>query len=280
MLVAQRPFSGGRNMLIRRYVFVFVVMACIAAAGTAWAQTQITTGVIQGTVVDPSGAVVPAAEVEARNLDTNVKRTLTTGADGRFVFLQLPPGRYTVTITRAGFATLVQENVTLTVGQSANLSATLKVSTATETVTVTRYPTVDTSRPEDATYPNETTIATTPILGRKFEDLLTLTPGVSIVQGPDGDEITFSGQRGVFNNISLDGGDYNNGFFGEQMGGQRAAIDITLEVGQEFQVVAQGAPAQFGRTAGAIVNVITKSGTNSVNATLFPFHRPTGPPPP
>ena len=61
-----------------------------------------------------------------------------------------------------------------------------------------------------------------PILGRKFEDLLTLTPGVSIVQGPDGDEITFAGQRGVFNNISLDGGDFNNGFFGEQAGGQRA----------------------------------------------------------
>src|SRR6185503_16250663 len=68
--------------------------------------------------------------------------------------------------------------------------------------------------------PHETTISTTPILGRKFEDLLTLTPGVSIVQGPDGDEITFSGQRGMYNNISLDGGDYNNGFFGEQVGGQ------------------------------------------------------------
>ena len=72
---------------------------------------------------------------------------------------------------------------------------------------------------------------------------------MSIVQGPDGDEITFAGQRGVFNNISLDGGDYNNGFFGEQMGGQRAAIDITLEAVKEFQVVATGANAEFGRTA-------------------------------
>ena len=97
---------------------------------------------------------------------------------------------------------------------------------------------------------NETTISTTPILGRKFEDLLTLTPGVSIVQGPDGDEITFSGQRGMYNNVSLDGGDYNNGFFGEQLGGQRAAIDITLEAVKEFQVVASGANAEFGRTAG------------------------------
>ena len=88
-----------------------------------------------------------------------------------------------------------------------------------------------------------------------------MTPGVSIVQGPDGDEITFAGQRGVFNNISLDGGDYNNGFFGEQAGGQRAPIDITLDAVKEFQVIASGAPAEFGRTAGGVVNVITKSGT-------------------
>ena len=106
------------------------------------------------------------------------------------------------------------------------------------------------------------TVETTPILGRKFEDLLTLTPGVSVVQGPDGDEITFAGQRGIFNNVSLDGGDYNNGFFGEQAGGQRAAIDITLEAVKEFQVIANGAPAEFGRTAGGVVNVVTKSGTN------------------
>ena len=116
-------------------------------------------------------------------------------------------------------------------------------------------------------------MSTTPILGRKFEDLLTLTPGVSITQGPDGDEINFSGQRGIFNNVSLDGGDYNNGFFGEQLGGQRAAIDITLEAVKEFQVVATGASAEFGRTAGGVINVITKSGTNNVHGSAFYFQR-------
>ena len=109
--------------------------------------------------------------------------------------------------------------------------------------------------------------------GRKFEDLLTLTPGVSVVQGPDGDEITFSGQRGVFNNVSFDGGDYNNGFFGEQLGGQRAAIDIPLDAVKEFQVVATGASAEFGRTAGGIINVISKSGTNNVHGSLFHYQR-------
>src|SRR5207245_2215442 len=142
-----------------------------------------------------------------------------------------------------------------------------------ERIVVTSTPTLETSETEAASTLNDRTVSSTPVLGRKFEDLLTLTPGVSIVQGPDGDEINFNGQRGVFNNISLDGGDYNNGFFGEQLGGQRAAIDITLDAVKEFQVVASGANAEFGRTAGGVVNVVTKSGTNEVHGTLFHFQR-------
>jgi outer membrane receptor for ferrienterochelin and colicin len=242
-------------------------------ASSALAQTQITTGVIQGTIVDAQGGRVQGADVEATSVDTNQTRALATGADGRFVFLQLASGRYILTVKKAGFATVVQENLTLTVGQAINLNLQLKVSSIDETVTVTATATVDTSRTAASTTLQETTIATTPVLGRKFEDLLTLTPGVSVVQGPDGDEITFAGQRGVFNNISLDGGDYNNGFFGEQMGGQRAAVDITLEAIKEFQVVASGANAEFGRTAGGVINVITKSGSNEVRGSLFHFQR-------
>ena len=249
-----------------------IVLVGLTAA-TASAQTQITTGVIQGAIVDPQGAVVPDAGVEAKNIGTNQVRALTSGADGRFVFLQLPSGRYVVTVRKTGFATVVQENVALTVGQAVNLNLTLKVSSVDETVTVASTATVDVARTEKSTTLDETTISTTPVLGRKFEDLLTLTPGVSVVQGPDGDEITFAGQRGVFKNISLDGGDYNNGFFGEQMGGQRAAVDITLEAVKEFQVVASGANAEFGRTAGGVINVITKSGTNDIRGSLFHFQR-------
>jgi outer membrane receptor for ferrienterochelin and colicin len=253
-----------------RWLTLFLL---VVAAATASAQTQITTGVIQGRVTDATGAVVPGAEVEARNLDTNFTRTVVTDGDGRFVFLQLAPGRYVVTVKKAGFATLVQENLILTVGQALALDLVMKVSAVAETVTVSGTTTVDASRTQSSTTLNETTIANTPVLGRKFEDLLTLTPGVAIVQGPDGDEITFNGQRGIFNNISLDGGDYNNGFFGEQVGGQRAAIDITMDAVKEFQVVASGANAEFGRTAGGVVNVITKSGTNDVHGSLFHFQR-------
>ena len=253
------------------------LVVALAAVCPLAAQTQITTGVIEGVVVDTSDAVLPGVDVVVRNVDTNLTRNLVTDREGRFAALQLPSGRYTVTFTLSGFATLVQEGVLVTVGDSRDLRPVMKVSGVAETVTVTtQLTTVETTRTASASTLDETTIGNTPILGRKFEDLLTLTPGVSIVQGPDGDEITFTGQRGVFNNISLDGGDYNNGFFGEQMGGQRAAIDITLEAVKEFQVVANGANAEFGRTAGGVVNVITKSGGNQVKGSVFYFQRLEG----
>jgi hypothetical protein len=223
--------------------------------------------------MDANGSTVPGTTVEIKNLDTNFTRTIITDESGRFVALALPPGKYSVTVTKPGFATAVAERIDLTIGQALNLPVTLKVSQVEERVNITSTPAVDTVKTESSTTLNETTIDTTPILGRKFEDLLTLTPGVSIVQGPDGDEITFAGQRGVFNNVSMDGGDYNNGFFGEQLGGQRAAIDIPLDAIKEFQVVATGASAEFGRTAGGIINVIPKSGTNEVHGSTFYFQR-------
>src|ERR1051325_5912364 len=252
---------------------IFVVLALAALTPAINAQTQITTGTIQGTVTDANGAAVPDAGVEVKNLGTNATRTTATDEGGRFIVLSLQPGLYNVTVTKSGFATLVAEKAELTVGQALNLALAMKVSQVSETVTVVATPTVDTSNTQSSTTLNETTVNTTPILGRKFEDLLTLTPGVSIVQGPDGDEITFAGQRGVFNNVSLDGGDYNNGFFGEQLGGQRAAIDIPLEAVKEFQVVANGASAEFGRTAGGVINVISKGGTNDVHGSAFYFQR-------
>lgn len=245
----------------------------LALASGVFAQTQITAGVIQGTVLDEQGGVVPGANVEAKNPDTNFSRTLVTNADGRFVFLQLQPGRYVLTVSKQGFATVIQQNLELTVGQTINLSLNMKVSRLEEKITITAAPTIDTVKTESSATLSELSVSSLPVLGRKFEDLLTLTPGVSITQGPDGDEINFAGQRGIFNNISLDGGDYNNGFFGEQAGGQRAAIDIPLDAIKEFQVIATGASAEFGRTAGGVINVISKSGTNNLHGSLFHFQR-------
>jgi hypothetical protein len=251
----------------------FVLTLALGFASSAWGQAQITTATVQGDVLDEKGGTVAGATVEAKNLDTNFVRTESTDTDGHFAFLNLAPGRYNLTINKQGFATLIQQNLNLTVGQVLTIPMTLKVSAVGQQIVVTDVPVVEVTKTESSSTLNDIAVANTPVLGRKFEDLLTLTPGVAITQGPDGDEINFNGQRGIFNNVSLDGGDYNNGFFGEQEGGQRAAIDITLEAVKEFQVIASGASAEYGRTGGGVVNVITKSGTNELHGSVFEYFR-------
>src|ERR1700720_2972495 len=191
---------------------LFVLLSLLACASNSWGQAQITTATVQGDVLDEKGGSVPDATILATNLDTNYVRTETANADGHFVFLSLAPGRYTLTISKQGFATVLQENVNLTVGQVVSIPVTMKVSAVSQQIVVTDIPIVEVTKTESSSTLGEAAVATTPVLGRKFEDLLTLTPGVSISQGPDGDEININGQRGIFNNISLDGGDYNNGF--------------------------------------------------------------------
>jgi len=256
----------------RIHYFFASILLTLLIVSTVLAQSQ-TTGQIEGVVKDPTGALVPGATVEAINLGTNMTRTATTDEDGRYSILNVQPGNYKITATRQGFAPNALENTPVTVGAILTANFDLAVSGVAGNVTVPTTQTVEASRTQLSTTLNETAVSTTPILGRKFEDLLTLTPGVSITQGPDGDEINFSGNRGIFNNVSVDGGDHNNGFFGEQLGGQRAAIDITLEAVKEFQVIATGANAEFGRTAGGIINVITKSGTNKIHGSGFYFQR-------
>src|SRR5207244_6240336 len=107
--------------------------------------------------------------------------------------------------------------------------------------------------------------------GRNFLNLTLLTPNVAIVQGPDGDELTVAGQRGIHNNVSVDGADFNNPFFGEQRGGQRPPFTFNLDAVQEVVVTAGGATAEFGRSGSGFVNVITKSGTNEVKGTVHYF---------
>jgi len=173
-------------------ISLFVILAITSFVS---AQTQMTTGTIQGTVTDTNGAIVPG---QCRNQEPRHQPVANSddGRRGTFRRLALPPGPYSVTVSKQGFATAVAERLNLTIGQALNLPVGMKISGVEERVTITasdrRY-----SEDESSSTLNETTVSTTPILGRKFEDLLTLTPGVSVVQGPDGDEITFSGQRGV-----------------------------------------------------------------------------------
>lgn len=238
------------------------------------AQSQATTGVVEGIVSDPSGAAVPGATVVVLNTATNFDRTLVTDQDGRFRALLLPLGPYKVTVSLAGFATLVRDGILLSVGQSANLAMTLKVSNLQEEVVVTGdSPVIETTRAEGADRISQAAINGLPNNGRNFLDFTKLTPGVSIVQGPDGDELTVNGQKGIQNNVSVDGADFNNPFFGEQRGGQRPAFTFNLDAVQEIVVVAEGANAEFGRSNGGFINVVTKSGTNAGRGTLHTYFK-------
>jgi hypothetical protein len=262
--------------MIRSRTLTSLLLACVfgLAPALALAQAQATTGVIEGTISDPSGAPVPGATVVVKNAATNLERTLASDQDGRFRALLLPLGPYRVTVNKTGFATLVRDGIVLTVGQSANLPMTLKVSNVQEEIVVTGdSPVVETTRTEASSRIGQAAISGLPNNGRNFLDFTKLTPGVSIVQGPDGDELTINGQKGINNNVSVDGADFNNPFFGEQRGGQRPAFTFNLDAVQEVVVVAQGANAEFGRSNGGFINVVTKSGTNDFHGTVHAYFK-------
>jgi hypothetical protein len=251
----------------------------ILLAGTTivFGQSQANTGTIEGTVTDPSERAVPGAEVTLTNLGTNFTRTTSTDEGGRFRGLLLPLGPYRVTVKAQNFATLVREGLDLAVGQTIVLTLPMSISQVEQVVSVTAdAPIIETGRVETSTYLDTRSVQDLPNNGRNYLSLVPLTPGVSIVQGPDGDEISINGQKGIHNNVSIDGADNNNPFFGEQRGGQRPAFTVSLDAIKEFEVVADSAPSEFGRSSGGFINVVTKSGTNDVHGTLHYYQKWTG----
>lgn len=247
-----------------------VLIACPAVFG----QSQSTTGVIEGIVFDQAEAVVTNATVTLKQAETGFERTLETNASGRFRGLLLPVGTYTIEVNADGFSRVIQENVSLVVGQTLSLRYTLQPKGTTESVTITAEPpVVEATRSERSTLLNNRSVINLPINQRDFVGFVKLAPTVSVVQGPDGAEITINGQKGIQNNVSIDGSDANNPFFGEQRGGQRPQFTISLEAVQEFQVVSDGASAEFGRSSGGFVNVVTKSGTNELHGSGTFFFR-------
>ena len=248
---------------MKRLVVGLSFACLVAAAVPVAAQSQATTGVIEGTVSDPSGGRLPGATVTLLNTGTNFNRDLVTDSDGRFRGLLLPLGTYRLTVTLASFSTYVQDGIELVVGQTANIPIVLQLASVQEQITVTSdSPVVETTRSEQSTLINQQALRGLPNNGRNFLSFMQLTPGVTIVQGPDGDEISVNGQKGINNNVSVDGADFNNPFFGEQRGGQRPAFTFNQDAIKEMVVVSDGAAPEFGRSGAGFINVVTKSGTN------------------
>ncbi len=236
------------------------------------AQAQATTGVIRGTVTDSAGRPLADAIVTLRNRETNAERTLNTNSRGAFVGTLLRVGTYDVRARSLGFQEAQRDTVGLRLGETVDLEfALIPQVVQLEEITVAGTPTVDVSASESATRLSAEAVEGLPNNGRNIFNFTTLTPNVAIVQGPDGDEISIGGQRGIHNNVSVDGADFNNPFFGEQRGGQRPAFTFNLDAVQDFVVVSDGANAEFGRSGGGFLNIITKSGTNEFHGSAHYF---------
>jgi len=251
---------------------MLAVAVALCLTGNAWAQSQATTGEVNGRVVDAQGAVVPGVTVTAKSPNTGVVRTVVTNAEGLFGLPLLPPDTYDLSFELSGFGTVTRP-VRITVGSSLTVSQTLQVSSVAETVTVTASPLVESSATVRTTTVDSEAISNLPINGRRFQDFITLTPTVQV--DPQRGQLSFAGQRGINSNVSIDGADYNQPFFGGIRGGERSnnAFTVPQESVQEFQVVAAGYSAEFGRSTGGLVNAITKSGTNQVRGSLFYVNR-------
>ncbi len=253
-------------------LMLMLVMAFSAVS--TFGQAQAGSGQIIGTISDAQGAALSGAKVKAVNKGTGLTGNATTGDDGQFSIVLLPPGNYEVTIEAAGFSKTTA-NVEVTVGRAANLSLSLSTSGVQETVNVTAGAVqVQTTRSEADAVISERAIENLPINGRRFQDFVTLTPGAQV--DPSRGQISLSGQRGINSNVNVDGVDYNQPFFGGIRGGERSntAFTIPQESIKEFQVVAAGYSAEFGRSTGGIVNAVTKSGSNNLHGSLFYLLRP------
>ncbi|HEY2291377.1 MAG TPA: TonB-dependent receptor [Thermoanaerobaculia bacterium] len=253
-----------------RLLAVVLVLAWMPAV---FAQSQATTGVIEGLVTDESGGVLPGATVTLRNTETNFEKAVVTGADGSFRAVLLPLGPYRITVDLQGFAKVVREGTDLGVGQTIHLKIPLQVAAAGEVTVTAEAPVVETTRAEGSVRIDTKSIENLPNNGRNFLDYTKMTPGVTTVQGPDGDELSINGQKGIQNNVSVDGADFNNPFFGEQRGGQRPAFTFNLDAVQEVVVVADGANAEFGRSSSGFVNVVTRSGTNRLQGSAHTYFK-------
>jgi hypothetical protein len=252
---------------------VLLGLVLAALPGRLAGQAQATTGVIRGTVRDSAGGTLAGASVTLRNAETNAERVLSTNERGVYVATLLRVGTYDVTARALGFQEAKRSGLVLRLGETLDLPFSLKPQAVQlQEITVSAgEPAVDATTSESSTRLGVEAVEGLPNNGRNIFNFTTLTPNVAIVQGPDGDEISIGGQKGIHNNVSVDGADFNNPFFGEQRGGQRPAFTFNLDAVQDFVVVADGANAEFGRSSGGFINVITKSGTNEFHGSAHYF---------
>ncbi|HEY6254009.1 MAG TPA: TonB-dependent receptor, partial [Candidatus Angelobacter sp.] len=245
-------------------------IVCFVASALCFAQST-TDGAIGGTVYDKSGAVVGNAKIVVHNNGTNREQTVDADASGYYRVSGLQPGSYTVTISGGGLATYKAEKVIVEVGTLTEVSPHLLVGGSEETVEVTAAaPQINYTSPEFAPVLDQTAIANLPINGGRWSNFSLLTPGVVSDSNAFG-LLSFRGISTLLNNNTVDGADNNQAFFSEERGRTRAGYSTPKVAVEEFQVNTSNYSAEYGRSAGGVVNTVTKSGTNDIHGTAY-FH--------
>src|SRR5215469_13133702 len=274
--VMEYHFSRKRLQLVRHIGAVSLALVMLLAVPLAFGQAELG-GRLRGTVIDPQGAAVIGATVTLKNPATGAVRTATTSETGAFIFVDVPAATYSLSVAAPGFRTANYANVTINLKEVRALNAQLLVGSSQETVEV--------SGEAASVVPQETVLRNTvdeqrlrelPLNGRDFSQLVFYTPGVARGAGANGQGSGFNvaGARGTVNNFMIDGGDANDptvpfGFATD--GGFTNGLPI--DAVSEFSVITSNASAEFGRSSGGTVNVVTKSGTNSLHGSLWEFHR-------
>ena len=251
-----------------------LLLLLLLSAPVAFGQAQSNAADLQGTVRDATGAVVANAAVTARNPGTNFSRSVTTNDEGFYRIINLPPGDYEVTVEATNFKKAVLPKVTVTVGQSASLDVQLEPGQISESVTISDATSevVEQDKTAVATTIDQQRIQNLPINERNYLAFALTTSTVGRDNGrPIGPAPTtglnFGGQRGRSNLVQVDGADNTD----NSVNASRSTV--SQEAVQEFQVVTNSFAAEFGRSAGGVVNVVTKSGTNELHGNIFGFLR-------
>lgn len=248
---------------MRALTLVVPLLALLLHAAPAWAQSTAAT--VSGSVLDEQKAALPGATVTTRSLESGQVRTATTDARGTFQISGLPPGRYEIAAELGGFARLVRSDLVLNVAQEVTLALTLRVAALEEAVTVTaELPLVETTRSALGTTISTTEIEELPIAGRNFATLAQLTPGVTSTAGSG---ISSAGQLTRNNTFLIDGLSNDD----DSVAGQRGSFSV--DAIKEFIVVSNSFSAEYGQSSGAVVSVVTRSGTNAMDGRAFYYHR-------
>ena len=233
-------------------------------------------GGIAGIVRDSSGAVVPGASVQVKNVQTGASRTLTTDSEGHYEASFLQPGMYEVILGGGTFAKVDQKNVSVTVGDTRTVDATLGLSSVSTDVTVTsEAPLLDTEKVASSQTISENLISNLPVNGRRFDNFVLATPNVV----PDGNSglISFRGISGIYNSNIVDGANNNQAFFSEARGRSIGAPYVyPVDAIKEFSSESAGYSAEFGQAAGGIINAVTKSGGNRFHGDVYEYYRTPG----